>query len=233
MSQYYFYMNKMLLPITPSSLTIQTPNRNETVDLINGLQINILKEPGLKEISFEAVIPQVEHPFAVYHRSGKFRKAELYVNELEKLKASKKPFQFIVTRHVMISGDKGRINQSFNTNLRVSLEELNQTEDAAADGLDFRFSITLREFLDHGTREFIISSPEVVEPVNPDRPVEPDLVVLAPARKIYVVKAGDSLWAICARELGDGNKCWPVAKKNGIADPGSIRVGQVIDLTGF
>ena len=235
MSQYLFYMNKVLLPITPSSLSIQTPNRNETIDLINGAQINILKEPGLKEIQFEMVIPQVEYPFATYQRGLKFRKAELYIKEFEKLKASKKPFQFIVSRYVPIYDvKKGNVNQSCNTNTRVSLEEFNQVEDAAADGLDFRFNVSLKEYVDYGTKEFIIpKDPVAVEPVEPDRPVEPILVVLEPARKTYTVQSGDSLWGICARELGNGGKCWDVARKNSIADPSNIQPGQVIDLTGF
>lgn len=235
MSQYLFYMDKILLPITPPSLSIQTPNRNETIDLINGSVVNILKEPGLKEIQFEMVIPQVEYPFAIYSRGLKFRKAELYIKEFEKIKASKKPFQFIVTRYVPVyDAKKGNVNQSFTTNIRVSLEEFNQIEDAAADGLDFRFSVSLKEYVDYGTKEFIIpKDPVAVEPVDPARPVEPTLVVIGPARKTYTVKSGDSLWGICARELGSGGKCWDVARKNGIADPGIIQPGQVVDLTGF
>lgn len=229
---YTFYMNKVLLPIPPPSMTIRMPNRNETVDLIDGSQINILKEPGLKEIQFEMLIPQVEYPFAVYSRGRKFIKAETFIKEFEALRQSRKTFQFIVSRYVpKVDVDKGKINMSFSTNLKVSLEDFQHLEDAG-DGYDLRYSVSLKEYVDYGTKTFKIEN-DVVTPEEPDRPVEPDLVVLPNQRRTYTVQSGDSLWAICATQLGNGGLCWDVARKNNIAEPNHISVGQVIDLTGF
>jgi peptidoglycan hydrolase-like protein with peptidoglycan-binding domain len=44
----------------------------------------------------------------------------------------------------------------------------------------------------------------------------------------YVVKAGDSLWAIAEKYLGDGSKYKELAELNGIENPEEINVGQVI-----
>ena len=93
---YEFYLDKMLLPITPSKLEIKIKNKNKTYDLINEGEINVLKNAGLSEISFEATFPNVKYPFAVY-KNG-FVTANHFLNQLELLKINKKPFQFIVTR---------------------------------------------------------------------------------------------------------------------------------------
>ena len=63
---YEFYMDGVRLPVTPSSLTIKTANQNKTINLINEGQVNVLKTPGLSKISFSALLPNREYPFACY-----------------------------------------------------------------------------------------------------------------------------------------------------------------------
>lgn len=63
---YDFYMDAMLLPVAPSKLTISIDNKNKTLVLINDGEVNILKKPGLTDISFTALLPQTKYPFAVY-----------------------------------------------------------------------------------------------------------------------------------------------------------------------
>lgn len=46
----------------------------------------------------------------------------------------------------------------------------------------------------------------------------------------YVVKAGDSLWGIAEKFLGDGKRFTELAQINGITDPEKISVGQVIKI---
>ena len=46
----------------------------------------------------------------------------------------------------------------------------------------------------------------------------------------YTVQAGDTLWKIADRELGDGNRYSELVALNNIADPSSIQVGQVLRL---
>ena len=75
---------------------------NKTVTLINEGEINILKKPGLTDIEFEAEIPQVKHPYAVY-KNG-FKDAGYFMDIFEGLKTGKKPFQFIVCRQTTRGG---------------------------------------------------------------------------------------------------------------------------------
>jgi hypothetical protein len=47
----------------------------------------------------------------------------------------------------------------------------------------------------------------------------------------YRVKKGESLWSICQRELGNGGAIGRVARENKIADPNTVKAGDVIYLS--
>ena len=60
---YKMYLGGVLMPITPSKVTVKINNQNKTMTLINGEEINILKAAGLSDVSFELLLPQVPYPF--------------------------------------------------------------------------------------------------------------------------------------------------------------------------
>ena len=95
---YYFYLDSILLPVTPGKLTIRINNRNTTLDLVSGGQINIPKQPGLTEISFDAFLPVSQYPFARYDNG--FKSADHYLQAIEKLKTGCAPFDFVVIRTI-------------------------------------------------------------------------------------------------------------------------------------
>ncbi len=140
---YKFYLDKMLLPVTPAKAVMSIKNKNKTLVLINEGEINILKNAGLTEISFTAELPCVNHyPFAVYQNGWKG--ADHYLKKLENLKASKKPFQFIISR---VYGKK----LLFDTNIKVSLEDYKISEDAK-EGDCISVDITLLQYRDYATK---------------------------------------------------------------------------------
>jgi LysM repeat protein len=51
-----------------------------------------------------------------------------------------------------------------------------------------------------------------------------------PSGRTYVVRAGDTLWKIASRELGDGNRWREIARLNNIVDPDALSVGQRLRL---
>ncbi len=140
---YDFYLRDCLLPIAPEKLTLKISNENDTIKLINEGEVNILKDPGLTEIEFECVIPQVRYSFAVY-KSG-FLGAAFFLEFFEKLKTEKKPFQFIVSRAMPNGG------ALFSTNMKVAMEEYKITEQAK-DGFDIKVTIKLKQYREHGTK---------------------------------------------------------------------------------
>lgn len=232
MSDYAFWLDRLVLPIPPSQLTIQTPNRNKIIELIDGSEINILKEPGLKQIQFECIIPQTLYPFANYgHDNGyKFTKASVYLDEFKRFKKDRVVFLFVALRNIKDPDESKDYyeNCSFKTVLWVTLEDYIQMDDAES-GKDIRLAITLKEYAKYGTKTFTIKQKEITPDPAP-RPVESEP---SSSSRTYTVKAGDSLWAIAARELDNGSRYREIASKNGIADPNRIEVGQVLDLTGL
>lgn len=164
---YHFYMGKMLCPIAPSKLQLKIANNNKTITLINEGEVNILKQAGLTEISFDLLLPNVQYPFATY-KSG-FENAKYFLDEIEKMKTEKKPFQFIVTR--LLPNGK----MLFDTNMKVSLESYEIKEDVK-NGFDVVVSVKLKQYKEFGTKTcnvtFANSKPSVTAPVTP-RPSEP------------------------------------------------------------
>ena len=74
------------------------------------------------------------------------------------------------------------------------------------------------------------AEPVPEQPSAAEQPAEP--VPEQPAADTYTVKAGDSLWRIAERELGDGSLWAKIfeANKDSIKDPNLIYVGQVLRL---
>lgn len=220
---YHFYMGKMLCPIAPSKLQLKIANNNKTLTLINEGEINILKQAGLTEVSFDLLLPNVQYPFATY-KSG-FETANYFLGELEKLKTDGKPFQFVVTR--LFPNGK----MLFDTNMKVSLESYEIKEDAK-QGFDVTVSIKLKQYKDHGTKTcdvtFASTKPKVS--VQTTRPAENSP---APStNKTYTVQKGDCLWNIAKKFYGNGSKYTVIynANKDKIKNPNLIYVGQVLTI---
>lgn len=216
---YDFYLGRCLLPITPSKLTVQINNANETVTLINEGEINILKQAGLTEIEFECSIPQVQYPFAVYPAG--FKDANYFLDYFEALKTGGKPFQFIVCRRM----PKG--SALFDTDMRVSLEDYKISEDAK-DGFDLTVKISLKQWKDYGTKTVYISEDGLQASVETQRETDN-----APTAELYEVKKGDCLWNIAKKFYGNGAKYTVIydANKEVVGgNPNRIYPGQVLTI---
>lgn len=221
---YEFYLDKMLLPIAPSKLDIKIKNTNKTYTLINEGEINVLKNAGLTEVSFDATFPNVRYPFATY-KSG-FMTADKFLNQLELLKNNKKPFQFIVVRTYP---DKKSL---FNTNIKVSLEEYTIKEDNK-QGLDVVVSIKLKQYRDYGTKTCQVTIKQEKPVAKPTPPARETTNSPAPApqkNKTYTVKKGDCLWNIAKKFYGNGSQYNKIfnANRDKIKNANLIYPGQVL-----
>lgn len=131
---YNCYLDGVLIP-TPSQLKVSVKGKNSTLTLLNEGEINLLKLPGLTEISLPLCFPML----------GGEKPPTFYLGILEKLKTEKKPAQFILTRDT----PDGKL--LFDTNIKVSLEDYDIQENAG-DGLDVYVEIKLKQWRDYGTK---------------------------------------------------------------------------------
>lgn len=230
---YIFFLGVVPLPVTPGALSISTPSQNVTVNLINHGEINIPRPPGLREISFEFMLPRNKYPFANYG-IGTYYTAATLIPLLNEWKETKLPFQFIVTR---MSPD----NQVLDfTNIKCLVEDFTYEEDAKQHGLDVMCSIKLREYKDYPTLSTLLQK---VKDTAIDAAIGAGataVVALATNQrdtsskqvpKTYTVKKGDTLWNICKKHLGDGSKYKEIAKLNKIDNPDLIYPGQELRLS--
>jgi LysM repeat protein len=221
---YDFYLDSMLLPVAPSKLSISIDNKNKTMVLINEGEINVLKKAGLTDISFTAMLPQTKYPFAVY-KNG-FQKADAFLDKLEQLKTSQKPFQFIVSR----TYPNGKL--LFDTNIKVSLEDYKIIEDSK-NGFDVNVEIKLKQYRDYGTKtvNVTIKQDKPVATVQNTRPAE-----TSPTPKVtpktHKVVSGDTLWGLAKKYYGDGSKYMKIFNANTgiLKNPNLIYVGQVLTI---
>lgn len=219
---YSMYLAGVLMPITPSKVKVKINNQNETLTLINGEEINILKEPGLTDVSFDLLLPQVSYPFT----NGGAQSADYYLSLFERLKTAKQPFQFILNR----SMPTGR--RLFYTNLTVGMEDYQITDDAE-EGFDITVTVSLKQYRHYGTKTVTIQ-PTPTPAETPTATVEQPQreTSQAPQQTTYTVKSGDCLWNIAKKYLGDGSRYNEIYElnKDKITNPNLIYPNQVLTL---
>lgn len=220
---YHFYLGKMLCPVAPSKLQLKIGNKNKTMTLINEGEVNILKQAGLTEISFDLLLPNVKYPFATY-KSG-FEGANYFLGELEKLKTDRKPFQFIVTR--LFPNGK----MLFDTNMKVSLESYEIKEDAK-QGFDVVVSVKLKQYRDFGTKTCKIISTGTTTSASVESTRSTETSPAPSANQTYTVQKGDCLWNIAKKYYGNGSKYTVIAdaNKGKIKNANLIYPGQVLTI---
>ena len=213
---YLFFLDGLVLPITPSKITTTIKNQNQTINLMNDGEVNVLKQAGLTDISFEFIAPAFKYPFA-----NDFKSIEYYYSWLENLKDSLKPFQFAIDRNL----PNGKT--TYKTNMTVSLESYEILEDAD-NGFDTVFKVNLKQYRAYGTQ-----SAEITINANGTK-----IATKTTARdtkktpsKTYKVQKGDTLWNIAKKQLGNGSKYTDLAKLNNISNPNKLSVGQVLKLS--
>lgn len=212
---YDFYIDGLLLPETPSKLTIKTPDRNQTADLISGDVMSILKSPGLRTVIFDAWLSYEERPFT----SGRYKSPRTVLDKIESLKNNSSYFQFIVVRR------NTRGNRLDDTNIKVSIADYTSDEDSA-NGSDFKISLQLQEYRSFSTKTIRLSNGSGVVSTNSNT----NRWETTGIPKTYTVQRGDTIQNIGRTFYNNGNAYKQIMIDNKISNPNSIYAGQVLAL---
>lgn len=212
---YHFYLDGVLLPVTPGRLRLTVKSRNGTARLLDGTELNLLEGPGLTEAELEVLLPQRYRPFV----NRGWHRPEYYLELFERLKTEKRHCQFIVYRQ----GMDNRLY--FGTNLTVALEDYELEENAESLGEDVRVTLFLREWKPYAVRTVSVTAGGAS--VQTERETSG-----APSTKTYTVKKGDCLWNIAKQFLGDGSRYTEIyaLNRDKITNPNLIYPGQVLTL---
>ena len=184
---YHFFIGDLELPYAPSKLKIVIGSKNQTVDLINGGEINVLKSPKLTEIEFDIELPRGRQ----YAFANELISSKTYTDYFEKLMVEKTPTRLVITRPNPLLGGStgigGTKNDFESTVLTVSLEGYTLEEDAE-NAYDVTVSLKFKEYIAYGTVKKVIVSEN-------STPVEPTPKP-ATQNKSYTIVKGDTLCKI-------------------------------------
>lgn len=230
---YYFYLGDFMLPVPPPRMDIKVNNKNKTINLINEGEINIIKTPGLKEISFEALLPNANYPFADYSQSFlgnavsaftgnlfTYQPAANFLEGMQAAKLNKTPLRLIITRMT------ASFAMLFDTNFLVTVEDFTMREDAK-NAYDVIVPLRLKEWRDYGTKEVVVTTDENGNQVaTVSKLKQTDKTV----GRAWTVTKEKSVFEAVKLASGGGLDWRSVANLNGILNPSAVQPGQVLRL---
>ncbi len=208
---------QILLPVAPSELITNVEGESEKVDLVDIGEGSILKDIGLRRISFTVLLPAVQYSFV--QTEGVFQPPIFFLNQFRQYKMSKKPVSLIVFRKLADG------TELFSGNIDVSFERYTVLERGGEQG-DFWVEINLKEYRKITSATYKMEQKE-------GQTVLEEFGVKREGKEIpntYTVKKGDSLWKIAQTMLNDGSRYKEIAEKNNIVNPNKIQVGQILRL---
>ena len=213
----------VVLPIPPESFVTDVSAKNETVEIINIGEINILKDINLRDFSFKILLPK-DNSLTII-KDSEFKEPIFYLAKFREFVANKKPLRFIITR-LLPSG-----KEIFGGNLLVSFESYSVEENAGEEG-DFWVDINLKEYIEIKN---VITKDTGTTNKNGNTIVNQEILRKSKdIPKTYTVVEGDTLWKIAKLQLNDGSRYLEIAKLNGITDVDEIistlEVGRILKL---
>lgn len=214
--------NVFRLPTNPEQIQTSSTQAIEKYEVLKLGQIAVPGDLELKEYSFECEFPRDERFYIETHSN--FKNADWYLSRFEFWRNKKVPFRFIAGR----TDDRTKDTMDYDSiNTLCLIEELTITEKAGEEG-DKYVSFKLIEYREFGKASVVEKKDKKtakvkklgMETTNPK------------STGTYVVKAGDTLWAIAKKYYGNGSQYIKIfnANKDKIKNPNLIYPGQKLTI---
>ena len=220
---YSMYIQDVLFPVTPGKITYKIGNNNKTITLINEGEINLIKTPGLTEITIDELLLPVyqEYPFSQYEHG--FETAAYYLDYLEKWKKSKKPISFKLIKPEPVGTKRDPYSfdfTKFSKQVRVgspgtlykyvTIEDYEIIEDADEYGMDIAVKLTMKEYRQWGIKKLAVRKGQTLKQVA----VKKNTRKTKSTAKTYKVRKGDTLLNIAKKQLGNSSRRKEIYKLN-------------------
>lgn len=187
------------LPVNPSEIEMRGQGQGVEYTVLKLGEINVIKEPRLTEIKFGSIFPAQRYPFVV---GQTLLEPSVYVNLIEKWKNEQQ-----VVRLIVVGG-------SIDINMTVSIEDFVWREKAGSS--DVEFELSLKRYIHYAPKRVVIQQQQA-NTITVQQTKKPRPVTKKPPRT-YTLVAGDNLWKIAKKFLGDGSRWREIANLNGIKD---------------
>ncbi|HIW31942.1 MAG TPA: LysM peptidoglycan-binding domain-containing protein [Candidatus Paenibacillus intestinavium] len=202
------------LPVNPSSIEVSESGQSKTYDISGIGEINVIKDRKLTEYSFSGLFPAQWYPFVTV--DNLLHPVE-YIKLIEKWMTTKRPIRFILT------------SDTYDINTPVSIESFQWSETAGGGG-DIEYSLQLKKYVFYSAKRIVTETTSgggtVKKTSTPARPNDKQQA------KTYKLVAGDSLWSVAKKQLGNGNRWKEIQKLNSIKDAElkKLSIGRVLKL---
>lgn len=202
------------LPILPSEIGPSISGDGSEHDVSGLGKINVIKDRTLAKYQIESIFPARPYPFIT---ATVLLEPRAYVDYIMRWWDSKRPIRFVA------------VTETMEINTPASIESFEWREVAGSPG-DIQFSLQLKEYKFYAARllQPVVQRPEMrvasaSAEVRPDDRVQP---------KTYTLVAGDTLWKVAQKILGDGSRWREIQTLNGIKDVEikRLQIGRVLKL---
>lgn len=245
---------RIRLPVNPPVISVNSPFGFEDIEVSQLGEITIIKERGLKEISFSTFLPKFYN--ASYCEYTDIPEPTEIIRTIERWRDSRKPIRLVIT--------------GTDVNMACTIRDLGYEQERAGSPGDIYFDMTLKEYRFVVLRTAIVNERgEVLSDAQLNDKkyfesrlayarqtnnsgleswcieklkelgftVKRQITIPTPATtqrpsdkvqsKTYTVKSGDSLWSVAKKTLGDGSK-WTKIKEANNLKSNTIYSGQVL-----
>ncbi|WP_438435400.1 LysM peptidoglycan-binding domain-containing protein [Gorillibacterium sp. sgz500922] len=223
-------------PVNPEAISVEGGSNGKTYEIVGRVtgeerksgEVNVIKGPKLRTVSFSGVFPAQNSPYVV---ASVLFEPMWYVGMIEKWMAARFPVRFIFAGHYKVFkfAQTGKADYT-DINIAASIESFTWKESGGTPG-DIEYSITLKEYVFYSAQKVKVT----VHPVTGQKTVTKAAPKRADERirpQTYKLQPGDTLIEVAHKVLGDSSRWREIQLLNGLSDADlrKMPVGLVLKI---